>query len=209
MSPDAIAYLRNARYVAEGRFAQSVSGVWSPLVSWCVAPFVALGIDPLHALYAVLALWGAAAVWFAGSLLERTGTLSAGWSAVALLLVADATVKWVSLTAVGAALVVYYAVAVHTRGFGSYRQLLPLYFLQAVVAHAIIIAGIAIAAVTGKVNIYAANEYGGSAGTGIHVAAHTAAMLIAPLLSWIVGSIVLFVTRKVVKSAPRPTAATA
>lgn len=94
MSPDAIAYLRNARYVAEGRFAQSVSGVWSPLVSWCVAPLVALGIDPLHALYAVLALWGAVAVWFAGRLLERTGALSAGWSAVALLLVADATVKW-------------------------------------------------------------------------------------------------------------------
>lgn len=94
MSPDAIAYLRNARYLAEGRFAQSVSGVWSPLVSWCVAPLVALGIDPLHALYAILALWGAAVVWFTGRLLERTGALSAGWSAVALLLVADATVKW-------------------------------------------------------------------------------------------------------------------
>jgi hypothetical protein len=123
--------------------------------------------------------------------------------------VPDATVKWLSLTGLGAALVVYYAVAVHTKGFGSYRQLLPLYFLQGVLAHAIIITGIAIAAMTGKVNIYAANEYGGSAGAGIHMAAHTAAMLIGPLLSWIVGSIVLFVTKRVVKAAPRPTAAPA
>ena len=116
--------------------------------------------------------------------------------------VSDAAAKWVSLTGLGVVLVIYYAVAVHTKGFGSYRQLLPLYFLQAVVANAIIIAGIAIAAMTGKVNIYAANEYGGSLGAGVHAAAHTAAMLIGPLISWIVGSIVLFVTKKVVKAAP-------
>ena len=123
--------------------------------------------------------------------------------------VPDATVKWLSLTGLGTVLVVYYAIQVHTKGFGSYRQLLPLYFLQAVVANAIIIAGIAISAMTGKVNIYAANEYGGELGPGIHMAAHTAAMLIGPLISWIVGSIVLFVTKKVVKSAPKPAPAAA
>jgi hypothetical protein len=138
-------------------------------------------------------------------LIAAVGILRLGLSLAG---VPDAAAKWLSLTGLGTVLVIYYAIAVHTKGFGSYRQLLPLYFLQAVLAHGIIIAGIAIAAMTGKVNIYAADEYGGGAGDGIHMAAHTAAMLIAPLLSWIVGSIVLFVTKKVVKAERRPAPAT-
>ena len=37
----------------------------------------------------------------------------------------DTTVTWLSMTVVGWAAVLYYGVAVHTRGFGSYKQLLP------------------------------------------------------------------------------------
>ncbi len=139
-------------------------------------------------------------------LLAIVGILRLGLSLAG---VPDAAAKWLSLTGLGVVLVLYYAVTVHTRGFGSYRHLLPLCFLQAVVAHGIIIAGIAIAAMTGKVNIYAANEYGGGQGAGIHMAAHAAAMFISPLLSWVIGAIVMFVTKKVVKAAPKGAPATA
>lgn len=94
MSPDAICYLRNALYLTQGRWMDSVSGVWSPLVSWCVAPWLAAGCDGLHVLYAVLALWGAVLMYFAAVLLRRTTELSPGWTLVVLLLVADATLKW-------------------------------------------------------------------------------------------------------------------
>ena len=44
---------------------------------------------------------------------------------------------WLSITVVGWAGVLYYGVAVHTRGFGSYRQLLPLLIFQNVLAQSI------------------------------------------------------------------------
>src|SRR5262245_9047810 len=94
MNPDAICYLRNALYVSRGDLARSVSGVWSPLVSWCVAPLLAAGLDPLHALYAVHALWGAVLILFAALLVRRATDLSPGWTLVVLLLVVDATLKW-------------------------------------------------------------------------------------------------------------------
>src|SRR5688572_16421402 len=40
--------------------------------------------------------------------------------------VSDSATRWISMTAIGVAATLYYGVAVHTRGFGSYKQLLPL-----------------------------------------------------------------------------------
>jgi hypothetical protein len=94
MNPDAISYLLNARHVSRGEFAASVSGVWSPLVSWCVAPLLAAGQDGLHSLYAVLALWGAVLIFFAALLVKRATEIDAGSTLVVLLLVVDATLKW-------------------------------------------------------------------------------------------------------------------
>ncbi|GAB4369783.1 MAG: hypothetical protein Kow0062_03980 [Acidobacteriota bacterium] len=45
--PDSIAYLRIARYVAEGRFDLAVSGYWGPLLSWIAAPVVRLTDHPV------------------------------------------------------------------------------------------------------------------------------------------------------------------
>ena len=49
----------------------------------------------------------------------------------------NATAAWLSMNVVGWAGVVYYGVAAHRLGFGSYRHLLPLAFIQIVVQQAI------------------------------------------------------------------------
>ena len=67
LNPDGTNYIRFATYIAEGRPWMAVSGYWSPLLVFCVAPFRALGIDGQIAARTVLALWGAVLV--AGSTL--------------------------------------------------------------------------------------------------------------------------------------------
>src|ERR1700680_4007872 len=49
----------------------------------------------------------------------------------------DATVKWAAMTVVGLVATLYYGVTVHTSGFGSYKQLLPLILIQNVLAQTI------------------------------------------------------------------------
>ena len=118
--------------------------------------------------------------------------------------VADSVTKYLSITVVGIAAVIYLGVVTHTKGFGSYRQLLPLMVLQGLVTNAIVITGIVISAVTGKANIFTANEYGGSVSHPIHLAAHVVGgMIIGPLMGWAVSSLVMFVTKKV---SPAPAA---
>ena len=72
--------------------------------------------------------------------------------------VPNAAAAWLSMNAVGWAGVVYYGVAVHTRGFGSYKQLLPLAFFQIVLQQAIAVLGILLA-IAGLPNVYAAPEF--------------------------------------------------
>ncbi len=114
----------------------------------------------------------------------------------------DHLVVFLSMTVVGWAAVLYYGVAVHTRGFGSYRHLLPLLFFQIVVVQAIAVAGILLA-IAGWPNIYAAPEFSGppfarSANQWSHALAHLTIGIVAPvLLGWGVGSLLLLVTRKV------------
>ena len=103
--------------------------------------------------------------------------------------------------------IVYYSIRVHTSGFGSYKQLLALIFIQSIVAQAIIIAGIVIAIVTGRDNIFSIPEYSGNQDgkTWLHVGAHAVlGVIVGPLVTWLIGSLILFVTKKV---APRETAA--
>lgn len=101
---------------------------------------------------------------------------------------------------------VYFSIRTYTTGFGSYKQLLPLMFLQSVVSQVIIVAGIVIAIETGKDNIFSAPEYsgGGDGKTWLHVGAHLVlGTTIGPLLAWLVGSVIMWVTKKV---APRDSA---
>src|SRR3954453_1698123 len=94
---DLTAYLRLAIYLSRGDFRSSVSGYWSPLLSWCVAPFVAGGFDALRASKVVHAAWGATyliAVWCFLGRLPRIAPL---WRLAATSIVALATASAVVL----------------------------------------------------------------------------------------------------------------
>ncbi len=111
--------------------------------------------------------------------------------------------KWVSVTVVLLAGVVYYGVATHTSGFGSYKQLYPLVLFQSLLGEGLVAAAVTLAIVTGTDNIYTAPEYsgGGDGKNWTHVVAHLAvAAVILPLISWGLSSLIMLVTKKV---APR------
>jgi hypothetical protein len=114
--------------------------------------------------------------------------------------VGNATTKWLSISVITLIGLVYYAIRVHTSGFGSYKQLLPIYFLLSLVGEAIIVAGIIIAISTGTDNVFSAPEYSGNADgkNWLHVAAHAVlGGIIGPLVSWLIGCLIMFVTKKV------------
>jgi hypothetical protein len=120
----------------------------------------------------------------------------------------DAAVRWLSMNVLLWAGAVYYGVAVHRRGFGGHKQLLPLVFFQVVVLHAIAVTGILLA-IAGHPNVFAAPEFSGPVAQNqwLHALAHlTIGMVVAPLLLWGAASLVLWVTRR---SARRANAASA
>jgi uncharacterized membrane protein len=121
----------------------------------------------------------------------------------------NSTTKWLSVTVLGLLGLVYYGVRVHTSGFGSYKQLLPLLFNQNLLANAIVIIGIVIGIVTGHDNVFTAPEYsgGGDGKTWLHVGAHVVfGIFVATFLGWLIASVILWVTKRV---ARRPASAVA
>jgi hypothetical protein len=115
--------------------------------------------------------------------------------------VPNSTAKWFSITGVALIGVFYFAVRVHTSGFGSYKHLLPIYVLQGIAAQAVIIPAIVLAILTGTDNIFSAPEYsgGGDGKTWFHAGAHLVfGTVIGPLVTWLVGCVVMFATKKVV-----------
>jgi hypothetical protein len=117
----------------------------------------------------------------------------------------DATVRWLSMNAVGWAGALYYGVAVHTSGFGSYRQILPLGLFQTLLQQSIAALGILLS-IAGLSNIYTAPEFSFGVGNQwLHLLSHlTIGIVVPPLLIWGVGSLVMLVTKRV---APRPAVA--
>ena len=117
----------------------------------------------------------------------------------------DATVRWLSMTVVTWAGIFYYGAAVHARGFGSYKHLLPLGFLLMVLVQSIAVLGILLS-IAGLPNIYAAPEFSFQAQSQwVHLLAHLTVGIVVPsLLFWGVGSLVLLVAKRL---APRPVAA--
>ena len=118
--------------------------------------------------------------------------------------VSDAMTKWLSITVLSLVGVFYYGVRVHTTGFGSYKQLLPLVFNQNVMAHGIAVIGIAIAMLAGRDNVFTLQDYGGR--TWGHALNHVIlGMFVASFLGWLVASIVMWVTKRVARRpAPAP-----
>ena len=117
----------------------------------------------------------------------------------------DSVVAWLSMTVAGWAAIFYYGVAVHRRGFGGYKQLLPLVFFQTLLVQAIAVGGILLA-IAGLPNIYAAPEYSGppfarSSNQWTHALAHMTIGIVVPtLLGWGVAALVLLIAKK---TAPR------
>lgn len=73
MNPDAVAYLRVARYYLEGRFDLGVNGYWGPLFSWLLAPLLPLVDEPAVAARIVMGL-SALIYWVGGTcLLQALG----------------------------------------------------------------------------------------------------------------------------------------
>ncbi len=115
----------------------------------------------------------------------------------------NATARWFSVTVVLLLGTLYYGVAVHTRGFGSYKQLYPLSLFQSLLGEGLVALAVVLAIVTGQDNIYAAPEFSGGVDgkNWPHVFAHLViAAVVLPLVSWAISSLVLLVTKKV---APR------
>jgi len=119
--------------------------------------------------------------------------------------VENSTVKWLSISVANLIGLVYFAVRVHTAGFGSYKELLSLIVITNILAQAIIIAGIVIAIFTKHDNIFSTPEYsgGGDGKTWLHAGAHLVfGVIVGSLLAWVVGSLILFITKRVAKRAP-------
>jgi hypothetical protein len=94
VNPDGVAYLRLAEYWARGEVARAVSGYWSPLYSWLLAPWLLAGVPGLLAakcLGALLALAWVVAVsrlarrwvttpWGRGLVAAVAGLWGLGWA---------------------------------------------------------------------------------------------------------------------------------
>lgn len=114
--------------------------------------------------------------------------------------VPNSTAKWVSITAVMVIGAIYCALKVPISGFGGYKHLYPLLVIQDALAELIVAASIVLAILTGKENIFSAPEFsGGTDGKNWgHVGAHVlVGFVIAPIVFWLVGSLIMLITRKV------------
>jgi len=121
-----------------------------------------------------------------------------------------ATVKWISLTAVAMVGIIYCAVQVPRTGFGGYKHLLPLFFIQSMLGNIIIAGGIALAAITGRDNIYSIPEYSGplAGNPWFHAAGHLLdGLIVGPLLGWLIGSAIMFVVKRLLPSKASASAA--
>jgi hypothetical protein len=113
--------------------------------------------------------------------------------------VSTSIARWLSITAVIWIGVLYYAIKVHTSGFGSYKQLLPICVLQAITAQVVIVPSIILAILTARDNVYSLPEsfFGRDGKTWLHVALHlTVGTIIAPLLGWAIGCVIMLATKK-------------
>lgn len=123
-----------------------------------------------------------------------------GRLALSLAGVSNSAARWVSITAVIVVGAVYCTMKVHTSGFGNYKHLLPILIIQDSLSQLIVAGSIALAIFTNKDNIFSAPEYsgGGDGKNWGHVGAHLlVGFVIAPLVFWIVGCVILLVLKKV------------
>lgn len=116
--------------------------------------------------------------------------------------VPNSATKWLSVTVAIWLSLLYFAIRVHTTGFGSYKQLLPICYLLSISAQAVIVPSIILAIVTGHDNIYSIPEnfFGNDGKTWLHAAAHVfvGGLSLGPLMGWVLGCLIMFITKKAV-----------
>ena len=130
--------------------------------------------------------------------------------ALSLAGVPNSSAKWLSITAVIVVGAVYCTLKVHATRFGGYKHLLPLLVIQSALSQLIVAAAIALAILTNKDNIFSAPEYsgGGDGKNWGHVGAHLlVGFVIAPLVFWLVGCLILLVLKKVAPESKTATEA--
>jgi hypothetical protein len=109
------------------------------------------------------------------------------------------TVRWLSMSVVVLAGVVYCGVRVPKSGFGSYRHLLPLMVLQSGAANGFAALAILLAILTGQDNVFTAPEFsgGGDGKNWFHFGAHLVlGLTLFPVVLWGLGSLIMLVTKK-------------
>lgn len=121
----------------------------------------------------------------------------------------NSAVRWLSMTVVLLAGVIYAGIKAPRAGLG-YRHLLPVMVLQAALLNGITIVGILIAISTGHDNIFTSPEFSppGNEGRGaFHVFGHVLfGTGIGSLLSWGLSSLVMWITKKATKRSASATA---
>ncbi len=107
--------------------------------------------------------------------------------------------KWISMSAVVWIGILYYAIKVHSTGFGSYKELLPICVLQMVSEQIVVVPSIILAILTGTDNIYTVPDYsfGQPGATWLHAASHLIVGIpIGSLISWLVGCLIMLAAKK-------------
>jgi hypothetical protein len=98
INPDAVSYIRIAQYYLNGQTDLMVSGVWGPLLSWLIVPWLLVFDDPLLAAHAAVATSAVVFLYGTYSLLRAmklqreavvagtwvTAFLSAAWSTIVI-----------------------------------------------------------------------------------------------------------------------------
>jgi hypothetical protein len=109
--------------------------------------------------------------------------------------------EWISINLVLLVGILYCAIAVQTRGFGTYKHLFPLLLFQTTLVHGLVGMAIILGIVTRHNNVFTALEHCGVCGAdGLkwgHALGHIVLGPPLALSSWLPASGILFVTRKV------------
>src|SRR6266568_1728572 len=101
-------------------------------------------------------------------------------------------VKWLSITVLLLVGALYAALRVHRTGFGAYRELFPVIFIQGIIGQAIIVLGISTAILLQQDNIFTGD---GGGRTWMHAGSHVIAAVLFSIVLWVLGSLAMLVAR--------------
>ncbi|MEO5501822.1 MAG: hypothetical protein ABIR31_10320 [Ginsengibacter sp.] len=71
MDPDATGYFSVAEKIVRGNYFDSVNGIWSPLSSWILVPFLKFGLDPIISAKLLNGFYGFISVWIFFSIIKK------------------------------------------------------------------------------------------------------------------------------------------